>query len=79
MSMHLSLHLPLKTACALVIAACATTLACVKVQPRDPAALVETRQSAPTFELSDHKGQSHTLAQHLERGPLAIVFYRGHW
>ena len=31
------------------------------------------------FELPDHEGKAWSLADHLERGPALLVFYRGDW
>lgn len=31
------------------------------------------------FELTDHRGKAWRLADHLRRGPLLLVFYRGDW
>jgi len=31
------------------------------------------------FELPDHDGNPWRLGEHLERGPLVLVFYRGAW
>lgn len=36
-------------------------------------------QRAPDFELPDMAGNMVTLAQLRAEGPLALVFYRGHW
>jgi peroxiredoxin len=36
-------------------------------------------QTAPGFELSDHNGRQHTLAEHVERGPVVLVFYYGYY
>ena len=33
-------------------------------------------QKAPAWVLKDPLGQTHTLDQHLEKGPLALLFYR---
>ena len=33
-------------------------------------------QKAPAWDLKDPLGQTHTLYQHLEKGPLALIFYR---
>ncbi len=54
----------------------------------DPAAL-QTR-SAPTLPVEvadtmaeiagvDHRGQKFSLAQARQKGPVAVIFYRGHW
>ena len=34
---------------------------------------------APEFSLLDRKGQTHTLKNYLDNGPLVITFYRGAW
>lgn len=34
---------------------------------------------APDFSLADHLGSTYRLADHLGRGPVLVVFYRGHW
>jgi peroxiredoxin len=31
------------------------------------------------FELPDHEGKAWRLADHLARGPVVLVFYRGDW
>lgn len=31
------------------------------------------------FELTDDQGHSWRLADHLQRGPVLVVFYRGDW
>ena len=36
-------------------------------------------QTAPPFELEDSRGASVSLAGLLERGPLVMTFFRGHW
>lgn len=36
-------------------------------------------QPAPTFELSDHNSQKQSLAEHLARGPVVVVFYYGYY
>lgn len=40
---------------------------------------VQPRTRAPGFSLEDQVGQTHALAELLEKGPVVIVFYRGHW
>ena len=35
--------------------------------------------AAPAFTLSDARGESFALADHLEQGPVVAIFYRGHW
>lgn len=39
----------------------------------------EPPQRAPDFTLPDQEGRPVTLARELERGPVLLVFYRGHW
>ena len=34
---------------------------------------------APDFELADQEGRSHRLSEYRGRGPVLLVFYRGHW
>ena len=34
---------------------------------------------APDFALPDHLGATFRLADHVARGPLLVVFFRGHW
>ena len=36
-------------------------------------------RAAPDFSLPDHRGGEFHLRDHLGRGPLLVVFYRGHW
>lgn len=36
-------------------------------------------EQAPAFELPDYQGQSHSLQQLLEKGPVVLTFYRGAW
>jgi cytochrome oxidase Cu insertion factor (SCO1/SenC/PrrC family) len=36
-------------------------------------------QTAPTFELEDNNGRQVNLSSLLERGPLVLTFFRGHW
>jgi len=47
------------------------------VKTREAPVSLKTR--APDFSLSDQHGQGHTLAGFLDKGPVVIVFYRGHW
>lgn len=35
--------------------------------------------TAPDFSLSDHNGRQVNLRQELAKGPVLLVFYRGHW
>ena len=41
--------------------------------------VVSLDSQAPGFSLPDQRGQTVTSAQLLSRGPVMIVFYRGHW
>jgi len=34
---------------------------------------------APAFTLPDQKGEPHTLASYLARGPVVLAFHRGTW
>src|SRR5487761_1419217 len=36
-------------------------------------------EKAIDFELTDHEGKTWRLADHLARGPVLLVFYRGDW
>lgn len=36
-------------------------------------------EHAPTFEAPDQHGNPWNLVQHLEHGPVVVVFYRGDW
>ncbi len=36
-------------------------------------------EKATDFELVDHEGKAWRLADHLARGPVLLVFYRGDW
>jgi hypothetical protein len=36
-------------------------------------------QSAPSFELKNSAGSQVTLSGLLERGPVVLTFFRGHW
>ncbi len=40
---------------------------------------VSVGDDAPTFELPDQDGYPWNLIQHLDGGPVALVFYRGDW
>ena len=42
-------------------------------------ATLATNASAPPFALTAQDGSTVSLASALERGPVAIVFYRGFW
>ena len=45
--------------------------------PADPA--FASLASAPDFTLNDESGHPVSLASELSKGPVHIVFYRGHW
>ena len=45
--------------------------------PSDPA--FASLASAPDFTLNDESGKPVSLAGELARGPVHLVFYRGHW
>lgn len=55
---------------------CATAASC-RVQTEQ--APVATEQQAPDFSLPAHDGRTVTLAELSSRGPVVLVFYRGHW
>ncbi len=40
---------------------------------------VGAERTAPPFSLPDHAGKAVSLGSLLERGPVVLVFYRGHW
>lgn len=42
-------------------------------------ARIEVGQRVLSFELPDQKGEPWNLSGQLERGPAALVFYRGDW
>jgi cytochrome oxidase Cu insertion factor (SCO1/SenC/PrrC family) len=48
-----------------------------RLQPQGSPKTVAER--APAFALPDHNGNQVELANLRERGPVVIVFYRGHW
>jgi hypothetical protein len=56
---------------------CACTLVEIPVATRPPADVVE--RAAPPLETHDHLGRAVSLDRALERGPVALVFYRGFW
>jgi peroxiredoxin len=41
--------------------------------------LLREGQKMPNFELPDEGGLPYGLFEHLQRGPLVLVFYRGDW
>ena len=47
------------------------------VKPHE--SVISLDSQAPGFSLPDQKGQVMTSAQLLRKGPVLIVFYRGHW
>lgn len=36
-------------------------------------------ESAPSFELSDHNGKTHSIETHVKQGPVVVVFYYGYY
>jgi cytochrome oxidase Cu insertion factor (SCO1/SenC/PrrC family) len=40
---------------------------------------LKVSDTAPDFELSDTRGNGVSLAALLERGPVVLTFFRGHW
>src|SRR5581483_2490893 len=40
---------------------------------------LQTGDTAPAFELSDHNGKPVSSAELLKKGPLAVCFIRGRW
>jgi hypothetical protein len=44
---------------------------------RDPT--IAAQAAAPPFRLKSHLGGEVALGDLVKRGPVAIVFYRGHW
>ncbi len=40
---------------------------------------VAEEQLAPDFALPDEQGHTHALADLRAKGPVVLVFYRGHW
>lgn len=48
------------------------------LQVTAPASLA-TEAAAPDFQLPAHDGRVISLATELARGPVVLVFYRGHW
>ena len=55
-----------------VLIACGTFLS-VKGKPLDIGVI------APSFELTDHQGKLVSLEGLISKGPVMVVFYRGHW
>jgi hypothetical protein len=41
--------------------------------------VVPVREAAPGFSLQNQNGEAVTLQELLDRGPVLVVFYRGHW
>ena len=56
--------------CLILLGGCAVSL-------RDPGRA--PRDLAPDFELSDQRGQRQILSGLTDKGPVVLVFYRGHW
>lgn len=50
--------------------------ACRLPSPQTPPAV---GGAAPDFALFDGHGERRRLSETLERGPVVLVFYRGHW
>ena len=48
-------------------------------QARSRTTPVAVGETAPDFTLESHLGGTVTLSKALERGPVVVVFYRGHW
>ncbi len=40
---------------------------------------IKTGDSAPDFTLKNHKGETVTLSERLQQGPVVVIFYRGGW
>lgn len=40
---------------------------------------IEIGGKLPGFELPDEEGRAWDLSEHLENGPVMLVFYRGDW
>jgi peroxiredoxin len=49
------------------------------VADSDSSATSRLGDAVPDFELPDHEGKSWNLSDHLARGPVVLVFYRGDW
>jgi ferric-dicitrate binding protein FerR (iron transport regulator) len=49
------------------------------VVARLPLTTVEAQEKAPDFTLPDSRGHGVTLSEELARGPVLLVFFRGHW
>jgi peroxiredoxin len=45
----------------------------------DSSAGIRMGGAVPDFELPDHQGKGWGLSDHLARGPVLLVFYRGDW
>jgi len=45
----------------------------------NPGSLPQIRQLAADFELPDSEGANRRLSDLASRGPLVVLFYRGHW
>ena len=44
-----------------------------------PGRVPKNREIAPEFELPDSTGTPRGLSELVSQGPLALVFFRGHW
>ena len=40
---------------------------------------IQVARQAPDFALPDHRGTEVTLRSLLAKGPVVVIFYRGHW
>ncbi|MBW2457260.1 MAG: redoxin domain-containing protein [Deltaproteobacteria bacterium] len=40
---------------------------------------IQVKRPAPEFALPDHEGTVVRLSDLLARGPVVVIFYRGHW
>jgi peroxiredoxin len=47
--------------------------------PSNSNSLTQAGQIAPDFELPDSPGATRLLSEFAAAGPLALLFYRGHW
>lgn len=60
----------------ILLLALACTMGC-RIDVRDSGAVPKDR--APDFALVAHTGETWQLSSALQRGPVVVVFYRGHW
>jgi cytochrome oxidase Cu insertion factor (SCO1/SenC/PrrC family) len=61
------------------VAVAALALAVVGCRLQTQAPPKQVAETAPSFTLPDHNGNQVVLSSLRERGPVVIVFYRGHW